>query len=83
MNKSQKLLSFSVCLWKRSIHTASICFKGHSHWQNTRHIKAENDYLRSLKISQHVKLIRLAYLGLFFSNPDLFETPSQFNSHDG
>lgn len=60
MNKYAKSIGFC-----RRFFQTSICdLKGHSKWQNIKHIKAANDLQRNLLISKQVKMIRLAIQGL-------------------
>lgn len=51
-------------LAKRCVHTSAVNFKGHSKWQNIKHIKAANDQMKSLMTIQQLRLLRIASIGL-------------------
>lgn len=48
---------------KCTIQTSAIYLKGHSKWQNIKHIKAANDAMRATMISKQLRVIRLAIQG--------------------
>lgn len=48
---------------RRFVHTALACWKGHAKWQNIKHIKAENDRMKTMTISKQLRNLRLAAIG--------------------
>lgn len=62
MLKSMELILTSVA--KRFVQTSAANLKGHSKWQNIKHIKSENDQQRSQMITKQMRLLRIAANGL-------------------
>lgn len=63
MLKSVDLMLVNIA--KRFVQTSAANLKGHSKWQNIKHVKSENDQQRSQMITKQMRLLRLAANGLF------------------
>lgn len=64
MLKSMELILTGVA--KRFVQTSAANLKGHSKWQNIKHVKSENDQQRSQMITKQMRMLRLAANGLFY-----------------
>lgn len=63
-------LQLSLSPWtilRCSFQTSASPWKGHSKWQNIKHIKASKDMLKGRLIARQMRNVRLAVLGSFHS----------------